>query len=424
LAFQFGLGTKNDPSEALQWYRKAAEQGGGSAMMSLGDMYSKGEGTPRDTAETLRWYRKAAEADPDSAYTVGRRYEEGDGIPQDWAEAVRCYRFAAEGAMTKGQYSLARMFAFGRGTPTDYIEAYKWANLAAARLAEERAGLQDMARASGWTNLVDDAVAPHAVKLRDWLTAHMTSEQLAEGQRRSAAFVAKTESRSGPRATGLPLLDQPMPRQPEARPAGTGFFITAGGYLVTSFHVVSNAAGLLISHGDKSYPASLVKFDRANDVAVFKVEGTFKPLPLATSRRVKLGDAAFTLGFPNTDLQGLEPKLTRGEISGLSGIQDDPRHFQISVAVQPGNSGGPLVNLNGEVIGVVTARLSDAVTLKLTGSLPQNVNYALKSSFLTAFLETLPDVAAKLPDPPPAKDRPFNALVEQVRQSIVLISVY
>ena len=174
----------------------------------------------------------------------------------------------------------------------------------------------------------------------------------------------------------------------------------------------------------KSFPAQLVKADKFNDVALLKISGTYKALPLAVSRSVKLGDGVFTLGFPNTEIQGIEPKLTRGEISSLAGIQDDPRHFQASVAVQPGNSGGPLVNLSGEVVGIIEAKLNDLTALALTGSLPQNVNYALKSGFVTAFLETVPEVAAKLKAPRSAKPRPFTEVVEEIRPSVVLITVY
>ena len=121
-----------------------------------------------------------------------------------------------------------------------------------------------------------------------------------------------------------------------------------------------------------------MKVNAANDVALLKVNGTCNAVPLVASGGVKLGDSIFTIGFPNTIVQGTEPKLTKGEVSSLAGIQDDPRHFQISAPVQTGNSGGPLVDRFGNVIGIVATRLGDMATLKNTGSLPQNVNYALR----------------------------------------------
>ena len=118
-----------------------------------------------------------------------------------------------------------------------------------------------------------------------------------------------------------------------------------------------------------------------NDIAVLKVSGSgFHSSPITQSGSVKLGDSVFTIGFPNPGLQGVQPKLTDGKVNSLTGMRDDPRCFQISIAVQPGNSGGALVSSAGNVIGIVTARLSDEVALLTSGALPQNVNYAIKSS--------------------------------------------
>jgi S1-C subfamily serine protease len=139
---------------------------------------------------------------------------------------------------------------------------------------------------------------------------------------------------------------------------------------------------------------------------------------------VKLGESVFTIGFPNIELQGFSPKLTKGEISSLTGMQDDPREFQISVAVQPGNSGGPLVNQYGNVVGIVAAQLADIATLETTGSLPQNVNYAVKSSVLNVLLESLPEISAKLPEPNPIKDRKFDDVVKDAEGAVALVMVY
>jgi S1-C subfamily serine protease len=181
--------------------------------------------------------------------------------------------------------------------------------------------------------------------------------------------------------------------------SGTGFFITVDGYLLTNFHVVDKANHIVIKVKQETYEAKVITIDAVNDVALLKVSGKFNALPIASSRTVRLGDSIFTIGYPNPEIQGVEAKLTKGEINSLTGIQDDPRHFQISVPVQPGNSGGPLVNQVGNVVGIVAARLDDLKALKSTGSLPQNVNYAVKSSFAVAFLETIPEVTAKLIEP-------------------------
>ena len=103
--------------------------------------------------------------------------------------------------------------------------------------------------------------------------------------------------------------------------------------------------------------------------------------------------------------------------------QELARYFQISVPVQPGNSGGALVDERGNVVGVVSGKLSPKATLSTSGSLPENVNYAVKSSFLLGFLESVPEVAAKLKEPN-AKDMKFDDVVEQAKEAAVLVLVY
>ena len=170
-------------------------------------------------------------------------------------------------------------------------------------------------------------------------------------------------------------------------------------------------------------PAQVVPIDAANDLALLKAEGRFAALPVAASRGVKLGGTVATVGFPNIGLQGFAPKLAKGEIASLSGAGDDARYFQISVPVQPGNSGGALVDERGNVVGVVSAKLNASAALRSSGSLPENVNYAVKSSYLLSFLESVPDVASKLKEPS-GKEKKFEDVVKEAEQAAVLVLVY
>jgi S1-C subfamily serine protease len=169
--------------------------------------------------------------------------------------------------------------------------------------------------------------------------------------------------------------------------------------------------------------ARVVKADSTNDLALLKANGEFAALPVAASRTLRLGNTVVTVGFPNIRLQGFAPKFARGEIGSLSGPEDDARYFQISVPIQPGNSGGALVDERGNVVGVVSATLSVKAALVTSGALPQNVSYAVKSSFLLGFLESVPEVAAKLKEPN-VKDIKFDDVVEQAKEAAVLVLVY
>jgi len=175
---------------------------------------------------------------------------------------------------------------------------------------------------------------------------------------------------------------------------------------------------------DAKLHSNLWQFEFDNcDSTSLKAEGRFAALPVAASRAVKLGGTVATVGFPNIGLQGFAPKLAKGEIASLSGAGDDARHFQISVPVQPGNSGGALVDERGNVVGVVSAKLSAAAALKTSGALPENVNYAIKSSYLLSFLESVPEVSARLKEPN-TKERKFEDVVKDAEQAAVLVLVY
>ena len=135
-----------------------------------------------------------------------------------------------------------------------------------------------------------------------------------------------------------------------------------------------------------------------------------------------MGGTVATVGFPNIGLQGFAPKFAKGEIASLSGASDDARYFQISVPVQPGNSGGALVDERGNVVGVVSAKLNARAALAATGVPQSGMNYAVKSSFLLSFLESVPEVLAKLREANP-KERKFEEVVKAAEQAAVLVLV-
>ena len=216
--------------------------------------------------------------------------------------------------------------------------------------------------------------------------------------------------------------DPSPPSRREAQISGTGFFITENGYFITNEHVVKQGASVSIRTSAGTMPAKLVSVDKANDLALLKAGGKFKALPVGNSSTVKLGATVATVGFPNPDLQGFSPKLAKGEIGSLAGVQDDPRRFQISAPIQPGNSGGALVDERGNVIGVVVATLNQKAAIATSGTLAQNVNYAVKSSYLLTFLESVPELFTKL-QAANTKDRKFEDMVGEVEHATVLVMV-
>ena len=116
---------------------------------------------------------------------------------------------------------------------------------------------------------------------------------------------------------------------------------------------------------------------------------------MSPNSQPNLGDQVFTVGYPTPSLLGSDPKYTNGTVSALPGIGNDASFLQISVPVQPGNSDGPLVNQNGEVIGVVVATADAPAFIRATDSIPQNINLVVKSVFASA-LFTPPEGAERV----------------------------
>ncbi len=179
--------------------------------------------------------------------------------------------------------------------------------------------------------------------------------------------------------------------------SGTGFAVTSIGHVVTNAHVVDGAQKISVRVGEKLFDAKLVAIDHQNDLAVLKLDAPTLPLKIGAGDPVSLGDEVSVGGFPNPSIQGSSLKLTRGVISGMKGIQDDIRHYQIDAAIQPGNSGGPLLRSSSRsVVGVVNARLNDSAVALATGSLPQNVNYAIKIDYLLPLLRSVEGFAEQV----------------------------
>jgi len=457
-----GYGVHEDHAEAVRWYRRAADQGLAEPQRNLGVCYELGRGVERDYTEAAKWYSKAAQqGDPQAEYCFGRCYGLGQGVNRDPQVAAKWMLAAASQGVLAAQFVIGTSYRSGFGVQLNYTEAARWFQKAAAipgavrelgklyavglgvpkneRRAAElllHAGVQgdveaqvdlgycyelgsgvpeDYAEAYKWFNLAAAQGDEAARNGREALARSMTPQQVAEGQRRASLFVTSNED-----WRSVPGNNFREPDTSEGRTvAGTAFFVTDDGYLITCEHVVRGSTSFHVETASGSLPAKLVRSSRPRDIALLKVNGAFQALPVAQGSTLKLGEAVFTIGFPNPQFQGVQPKLTRGEISSLAGMRDNPRYFQISVPVQPGNSGGPLVDECGNAVGVVTARLDDAAAYEISGALPQNVNYALKAKLVREFLEKAPDLSGKLKAQSSTRSR--EAATAAAERAIVLI---
>jgi S1-C subfamily serine protease len=170
---------------------------------------------------------------------------------------------------------------------------------------------------------------------------------------------------------------------------GTGFVVSNAGHVVTNNHVIKDCVGEIRGNfvGESTESLRVVSTDEQNDLALLQTQA--KPAQVAVIRGTGIhsGDSVIAIGFPFHGLLTSDLTVTSGIISSLSGILNDSRFMQISAPVQPGNSGGPLLDTSGHVVGVVAEKLNALKVAKATGNIPENINFAIKTGALRDFLD-------------------------------------
>ena len=355
--YQMGYGTPRDYYAAAFWLHRAAKQGDVWSEYLLWVMYDKSQGIPRNYATAARWYRLAAKQGWAMAQNnLGVLYAHGRGVPRDYVEAARWYLLAATQECPPAWKSLGLMYSEGLGVPKDYVRAYKWLRLD---------GMQS------W-----DVSAMHRL---DLLRARMTPEQIAEGERLAGEFRPHV---SRPPHTAAP---PPAGRQP-AGDLGSGFFVTASGLVLTNAHVVDRCRQIDVRTAEQTSAARLLAQDSADDLALLATG--LRPQSVATLRlSARQGDAIAVYGFPLPGLLAPVGNVTFGNITALAGLGGSSGEMQISAPVQPGNSGGPVLDASGGVVGVVVAKLDALDVAAATRDIPQNVNFAIKATVAANFLQ-------------------------------------
>lgn len=217
------------------------------------------------------------------------------------------------------------------------------------------------------------------------------------GDRESCATAPRNEppGQAAPPA-GPPTDGAPQPGA-TAVVSGTCFFVAKAGIAVTNHHVVDGATELaLIDARGRVHAAKVLRDDKDVDLAILEAVTAHDvaPLPLARDADVPLGEPVFTIGFPVPGVLGNDPKFSEGSLGGQTGL-GAAWLYQVTVPVQPGNSGGPLVDHRGLVVGVIVSKLRADRLMVEQGVTPENVNFAIKSVELRRMLRGLPLSSAK-----------------------------
>ena len=172
--------------------------------------------------------------------------------------------------------------------------------------------------------------------------------------------------------------------------SGTGFVVSANGHIVTNNHVISGCADIKGNlTGEAAITLRVVSSDANNDLALLQAPSTtaFKDFARIRDRSIRSGDSVVAIGFPYHGMLTSDFTVTTGIVSSLSGMRNDTRFLQISSPVQPGNSGGPLFDATGQIVGVVTGKVDALRIAVATGNIPENINFAIKTGVLHDFLD-------------------------------------
>lgn len=208
----------------------------------------------------------------------------------------------------------------------------------------------------------------------------------------------------------------------DVKASGSGLIISEKGYVLTNYHVVQNANSIFIevknASGTKNYEAEVVQLDQANDLAILKIKeaGTLPvgKIPFSGVNQTQdIGTSVYTIGYPLA-LSGMgnEAKFVDGKISSKTGYENALNAYQTSVPVQPGNSGGPLFNSKGELVGIVNAKVSNT----------DNVSYVIKMSYIKPLFDVLPENLA-FPQQSNLQNSSIETQVKTLKPFVVLIKI-
>lgn len=425
-----GIGVPRDEFAMMDWLRRAAKLGDVESMMVLGEILLEGAGNQqRNSSEALSFYTMAAKAgeprahyklfeihqemddhlaaykalwegvrlkDTRAMHRLGVVYEEGElglapneqqalnyymqgaqlndplckafagwlmvnakTLKRNYPEGIRYLMEAHRGNILLAHYTLGAMHLAGDGVDQDPEQAFFLANLAHLQAPGSET----------FGKLVAEA------------GSKLSSERRARVVERSRRWIATEgdEDKGEAVASGAT--------------SGSGIIFSNEGLALTNHHVIDGGGTIrVITSSGAEFDGEVVAADAELDVAVVRLSGRFvaeghPSPPVLGGKAAKTGQKVFTIGHPLAGMLSDEPKYTEGNVSALSGMGDDNNLLQISVPIQPGNSGGPLATETGEVVGLIVASVDGRQMLSKRGILPQNVNFAIKWEPIAAFLK-------------------------------------
>lgn len=472
------FGLKQDQTSALSFYRQAAFQGQASALARVGDAYSQGEGVDKDDVLAVHYWERAASMDEASSLRqLGGAYVLGRGVGEDLDKALGYLNRASDLGDGTAQYYAGiayRLKSNPLGAYVMFALAVKTLSPGELRDAaikarsEEQRGLTkaELQRArpiiSNWKKSEprprpfiggiefvkrlqaalnkrgydageSDGLA--GSKTRAAYRQFADSLQLGEltfsspdvyyvGYKLNLFGMGASRSAPAPSAEVEPAPGSgtsPVGNQAAVKSGGSGFIVNSEGYVVTNAHVVKGCTSVRVIYGtNEPAAASVVEVSEFSDLAVLRAPLVApKPVSFRGGVAPKLGENIIVFGFPLTGVLSDQGNLTVGNLTALSGMRGDPSALQISAPVQPGNSGGPVLDSKGQLIGVVVSKLDALAVAGLTDDIPQNVNFAIRATVLENLLQSRSLSYERGPETAP--DLPVTDLAERAKNAAVMI---
>lgn len=413
LALWRGEGTVRDDAEAHQWLGRAARAGNTGAMIAIGLMTRQGAGVPPNEAMGMAWIRRAALAgDSTAALLLARAHERGEGVAADSESAAQWLQRAAELRNPAAQLLLAQWYLEGRAVERSPTLSHAWATVvqtSVQRLGDPTNAMRIRQQAFAGQRQAELLMSPAELAqardlARDWVPGRIalltraspwpmignTGQPERDGA--SVAGLGTPAPRVGPAvaappATGPATVAPPAAGVPDGQPresSGSGFFVSKDGHLVTNDHVVRDCRALRTATGE---PLALVGRDARSDLALLRGPPPPAVADIRVTPALAQGETVLTYGYPLRGVLSASGQLGAGMVTALSGLRENPLQLQIDVPIQTGNSGGPLMDERGQVAGVVVSKLNALRVARVTGDIPQNVNFAISIAPLQALLD-------------------------------------
>ena len=437
--YQNGRGVEKNPTLAARWYRKAADKGDADSEAALGYLYEQGLGVRPDVAQAIAWYKAAAKQGSSRALNnLGVLYHDGTGLPKNLIDAYVLYALAADKAESGDDRKLAQ------DNRADVAKELTAADLAKAKALREDAsrnldlvlpGENESAEGdagAGGKKPKEPSLAPDSTakppdksatvppqpsgpgtlvgSVKTALTAlgydsggrdnTLTDRTIAAikafqkdkglpvtGEISEDLLAALLAARFEPNTVSKSIDTGGSDAKLELYATGSGFYVSAAGHIVTNDHVVDGCKQMRLANGTA---LDVVTTDKANDLALLKAP---KPgtsfVRFRDGRGARTGEGILIAGFPLRDEISSEINVTTGNVSSLAGPNNDRTLIQITAPVQHGNSGGPVLDLSGNVVGVVQSKFDPSADTgdDNTIDVPQNVNFAVSANTLRAFLD-------------------------------------